>query len=99
VVDQLQQERSAQIRAIMANGGFLQAGQEGLNYRKTEIERINNHFDKAVAFIMDPGKEEREQAMLEANPLFAAGIRAMDNLRWEFEGQRQIARQLAEARA
>lgn len=62
-----------------------------MNARKVEIERVNDHFNKTVAQIMDPGKEEREQRMLEENPLFAAGMRGLDNLKWEFEGQRQVA--------
>lgn len=45
---------------------------------------------------MDPGKSQREQAALEANPLFAAGIAGLDRLKWDFQGAQMAAAQLRE---
>lgn len=45
---------------------------------------------------MDPGKSEREQRMMEANPLFSAGMRGLDRLRWDFRSAQQVASQLKE---
>lgn len=32
---------------------------------------------------MDPGRAEREQRKLEDNPVFAAGIRGLERLKWD----------------
>lgn len=77
----------------MSNGGYLQSD-KGIEARKAEIDHINQRFQEAIDNVMDPGKAEREQRALEENPLFAAGIRGLDRLRWDFQGAQQAARQL-----
>lgn len=79
----LQAERRAQIRALLSNGGYLQSP-EGIKVRSDEIEKINQHFDEIIEEIQDPGKAEREQRAIEENPLFSAGIRGLDRLKWDY---------------
>lgn len=90
---ELRSEQRAQVRAILSNGGYLQT-EEGISARRDEIERLNAHFDSVIEHIQDPGKAEREQRELEENPLFAAGMRGLDRLKWEFYGAQQTAEQL-----
>lgn len=94
VVAQLQQDRRENVLAILSNGGYLQST-KGLEARKTEIKQINQHYDDVVDEIMDPGRAEREQRQLEDNPVFAAGMRGLERLKWDsgFGGaaQQQIA--------
>jgi uncharacterized protein YicC (UPF0701 family) len=82
MVEELNVERRAQIRAIISNGAYLQS-KEGLQARKQEIEALNEEFDKLIDKILDPFKEKREQEELMANPLFAAGIRGFEKLKWD----------------
>lgn len=85
VIDELRQEQRAQIRAIMANAGYFNS-KDAMQARKDEIEKLNEHFEDAIAKVDDPDKERREQEAFEQNPLFAAGLRGLDRLRWEFGG-------------
>lgn len=68
--------------AILSNGGYLQST-KGLEARKAEIRQINQHYDDVIDEIMDPGRAEREQRRLEDNPVFAAGIRGLERLKWD----------------
>lgn len=67
---------------------------EGLEARTQEIERLNGYFDEVIEEIQDPGKAEREQRKLEANPLFSAGIRGLERLKWDYIGAQQKAEEL-----
>lgn len=82
MVEDLQEERRATIRALRSNGGYLQS-EKGLDALKQEIAQINEKFDEVIEHIMDPGKAEREQRELEENELFAAGMRGLDRLKWD----------------
>jgi hypothetical protein len=65
-----------------------------MQVRQQEIERTNSHFDQIIENIQDPGKVEREQQALEENPLFSAGIRGLDRLKWDYLGAQQVAADL-----
>lgn len=84
------------MRALLSNGGYLQS-KEGLEARRQEIERLNGYFDEVIQEIQDPGKAEREQRELEANPLFSAGIRGLDRLKWDYIGSQQSSEGLRAA--
>lgn len=93
VIDELRSEQRAQVRAVVSNGGYLQS-EQGLNARKETIESINSQFNKMINNIQDPGKNEREDRALRENPLFAAGIRGLDRLKWDFQGMQENAMNL-----
>lgn len=84
-VDGLNEERRAHIRAILSNGGYLQAA-EGPKIRQEEIAELNYQYDEIIDEIMNPGRAEAEDEEFRNNPLFAAGIRALDRAKWEFGG-------------
>jgi hypothetical protein len=85
ILEELTAERQAHLRAVLSNGGFFQI-KDGLDIRKNELERINRTFQEAIERVRDPGKEEREQRALESNPLFSAGIRGLERLKWDMFG-------------
>ncbi|MBA2725194.1 MAG: hypothetical protein H0U53_04320 [Actinobacteria bacterium] len=93
VVEELQGERRAQVRAILSNGGYFQS-KEGLDARRTEIEEVNRHYDEVIDEIRDPGKAEREERAVQDNPLFAAGIRGLDRLKWDLQAAQGVQAQL-----
>lgn len=66
----------------MSNGGYFQS-EKGLEARKQEMAKVNESFDQAIDNVMDPGKDAREQRMMEENPLFGAGIRGLERLKWD----------------
>lgn len=78
---------------MLSNSAFLESN-EGLRARTQEIDQINAHFEEIIGEILDPGKAEREQRQLEENPLFSAGIRGLERLKWEFAGAQQQAAEL-----
>lgn len=45
---------------------------------------------------MDPGKNEREERAMRANPLFAAGISGLERLRWDLEATQRMTAELRE---
>lgn len=82
MIAELQKERRDQIRALLTNSAYVESD-EGISARKKLIDELNDHFDKAVDAILDPHKSEREDAALRANPLFAAGMRGLEKLKWD----------------
>lgn len=58
------------------------------------MRTINDQFDQAIEKIMDPFKSQREEAAMRANPLFAAGIRGLDRLKWDLKSGALAADQL-----
>lgn len=94
-MEDLQSERRAHIRAILSNGGYLQ-GDKTMEARRTELDQINEHYDKAVMKVMDPWRAYREQREFEENPLFAAGMRGLDRLKWDLQAGQVAAAQLRE---
>lgn len=81
VIDELTAEKRSQIHAIMSNSAYLES-KEGVELRREEIEVIEEHFAEMIAFVRDPEPEPEER--LEDNPLFAAGMRGLDKLKWEY---------------
>lgn len=79
----------------MANGGYFEL-KDGAQLQKDTIQQLNDHFDQAVDAILDPNKAEREQQELEDNPLFAAGMRGLERLKWDIEAEAVMAAQLRE---
>lgn len=49
------------------------------------VAAINKDFDDARHRITDPGYEERAERQMMANPLFAAGIRNFERMKWDME--------------
>lgn len=49
------------------------------------VDAINKDFDAAMREITDPGYEERKEREMMANPLFAAGVRNFERMRWDLE--------------
>lgn len=79
VLDTLEQERRARVNAVFSNGGYLQGGEEGAKLRKKELEHIQQEFEEARDNILNPYRE----VDLEANPMYAAGMRQLDKLKWD----------------
>ncbi len=76
----------AQIRAVVANSAYLEATDDG-KARQSAIEQINSSFDEQRARIEDPeGLAEKEavEKLMEI-PVYAAGIRAFENMKWDME--------------
>ncbi len=73
----------------MANSEFRKT-KEGLQDLETTIADSNDRYDELIRDIKDPGwRKKEEQAIMKHFPVMAAGIRALENQRWEFEGARQ----------
>lgn len=92
-IEAIRSERAEHIRAILSNGGYFQSD-KAMAARKDEIERLNEHFDNALDAIMDPGKAAREAEELANNPLFAAGSRGLERLKWDLHSKQVAAAQL-----
>lgn len=60
---------------------------EGVAKREKLIEEIGRGFDEEIAKITDPFGEQEEIAIekLMENPLYAAGIRSFERMRWDME--------------
>jgi hypothetical protein len=59
--------------------------EEGVTLSNRKIDEINRHYDSAIERIMDPDRHARRLKKLEESPLFAAGKRAFDRMRWQME--------------
>ena len=94
VIAQINDGRQRQIAALNSNGGFLQTD-EGIAAVKNLIEEVNAHADDLIDYIIDPERREREEREFRENPLFAAGTRGLERLKWEFEGEARVRAELA----
>lgn len=94
VIEELEAERRAQVRSIYANSAYLKTD-KALEVRVESIAALNQHFDEAVEHVRDPGKKEREDRAFRENPLFAAGMRGLDRLKWDLGGNVEMQQQLA----
>jgi hypothetical protein len=74
---------------VLSNGGYYQI-ENGLKIRSDEISELNEKYDELVQEIEDPQPDFDLQEL----PVMAAGIRALDNARWEFQGASETRQML-----
>ncbi len=77
------------MRAIMSNGVYLES-KEGIEARGKILAEIEEQFDNAVDRALGV---EVEEDNLEDNPMFAAGLRGLERLKWEYgwkKGEQQL---------
>lgn len=70
----------------MANAAYFKGGKESLRARDEEIAELNEKYDETIQSIVDP----QPDVDLRDIPVMAAGLRALENARWEFEAQRDV---------
>jgi predicted nuclease with TOPRIM domain len=70
----------------LANSAYYKGGQETLRGRDDEITSLNEKYDELIQDIEDPQPDFE----LEDLPVMAAGLRALDVARWEFQGALEV---------
>lgn len=72
----------------MSNGGYFQIT-EGGNVRKAEVEKVVEEFDDVIEQVRHYQEYMEAEAEAMADPMIQAGVRGLDNLKWEFMGAQQ----------
>lgn len=72
----------------MANGGYLQSTEAG-EERKREIESVVDEYDEAIMRVRHYAEIAAAEAEAWADPMIQAGVRGLENLKWEFMGAQQ----------
>ncbi len=69
---------------MLSNSAYTEA-EDSTKIIEDMVAAINKDFDVAVREIVDPGYEDRKEREMLSNPLFAAGIRSFERMRWDLE--------------
>lgn len=70
----------------MANGGYVQGEQAGIDERTRLIKAINDEVDEMIANVIEPQPDFEE--ILKTNPFFAQGQAGLEKLRFDYRAGR-----------